>query len=97
MKGALRQGQLKPLYFLQLRIHPWVGSGNAAKDVFSTSFKANRGFSNLEQSRGLLHKIHQLTRTRSDMFCPKTNFAPVSVLFVSFFELGKKAGLTKHK
>lgn len=28
-----------------------------------------------------------LTRTRSDMFCPKTNFAPLSVLFVAFFEL----------
>ena len=37
----------------------------------------------------------KLTSTRSDMFCPKTNFAPESALFVAFFELREKTEQNK--
>lgn len=86
MTGALQRGPLKLLCFPRLRTRPLGDSESTTQLICGTRSKL-RPTRFFHATASHYNRLRQLTRTRSDMFCPKTNFAPSSVLLAGFFEL----------
>lgn len=83
--GALELGQLKLLYVPHLSTRPLEDSESTTKNNLAEWIQSVHQLNRLRVL--YLFIFFLLTKTLSDMFCPKTNFASPAALFAAFFEL----------